>query len=319
MTDLKKDSAASHTEVPLLIDLEDQAQGQDCAPMLGICSLPAEPAEAAACGVLILVGGPQYRAGSHRQFILLARALAARGYAVMRFDFSGMGDSPGPDRGFAGRNHEVRAAIDAFMRQVPALRRVVLWGLCDAASAALFYAAADGKNEQQDERVAGLTLLNPWVRSAAGLAKTHLKHYYGARLRDPEFWRKLFSGRMNLWRAVGGWFGALQRSRGADDPSNRTHGLSFQQRMALGWRQFPGAIQLIISGDDLTAREFLDHAATDAAWLGLLEQPHVLRRNFVEADHTFSSAAWRDQVACWTADWLDTLEADRRIVTGPKA
>ena len=41
-----------------------------------------------ATGVLIVVGGPQYRVGSHRQFVLLARDLAAAGFAVMRFDFA---------------------------------------------------------------------------------------------------------------------------------------------------------------------------------------------------------------------------------------
>ncbi|HLB84425.1 MAG TPA: hypothetical protein VJK00_06820, partial [Steroidobacteraceae bacterium] len=29
-------------------------------------------------GVVVVVGGPQYRIGSHRQFVLLARSLAAR-------------------------------------------------------------------------------------------------------------------------------------------------------------------------------------------------------------------------------------------------
>ena len=37
-------------------------------------------------GVLVVVGGPQYRVGSHRQFVLLARALAAAGIPVLRFD-----------------------------------------------------------------------------------------------------------------------------------------------------------------------------------------------------------------------------------------
>ncbi|HBZ05431.1 MAG TPA: hydrolase 1, exosortase A system-associated, partial [Massilia sp.] len=44
--------------------------------LYGIVSLPAAPHPR---GVLIVVGGPQYRAGSHRQFTLLARDLAAAG------------------------------------------------------------------------------------------------------------------------------------------------------------------------------------------------------------------------------------------------
>jgi alpha/beta superfamily hydrolase len=48
--------------------------------------------------VLVIVGGPQYRAGSHRQFTLLARSLAEQGFAVLRFDYRGMGDSTGAMR-----------------------------------------------------------------------------------------------------------------------------------------------------------------------------------------------------------------------------
>ena len=45
-----------------------------------LVGLVSEPAAAAAqCGVLVLVGGPQYRVGSHRQFALMAHRLALAG------------------------------------------------------------------------------------------------------------------------------------------------------------------------------------------------------------------------------------------------
>ena len=65
--------------------------------MLGILALPAVPAD---IGIVLVVGGPQTRVGSHRQFVLLSRCLAAAGYAVLRFDYRGMGDSSGEQRGF---------------------------------------------------------------------------------------------------------------------------------------------------------------------------------------------------------------------------
>ena len=47
-------------------------------------------------GVLMMVaGGPQYRIGGHRQLVLWARKFSSQGFPVMRFDFSGMGDSYG--------------------------------------------------------------------------------------------------------------------------------------------------------------------------------------------------------------------------------
>lgn len=40
-------------------------------------------------GVLVVVGGPQYRVGSHRQFVLLARDPGGGGHVpVLRFDLS---------------------------------------------------------------------------------------------------------------------------------------------------------------------------------------------------------------------------------------
>src|SRR5450830_2034009 len=112
----------------------------DGAQLFGIASIPAVPA---ARGVLIVVGGPQYRAGSHRQFALLARSLAARGIPALRFDYRGMGDSSGAARDFNDVDADLRAAVDEFCARVPSLREVVIWGLCDAASAALFYAGQD--------------------------------------------------------------------------------------------------------------------------------------------------------------------------------
>jgi len=134
------------------MNFEEQAVVFSCgdARLIAIISSPAQPSHR---GVLIVVGGSQYRAGSHRQFTLLCRALAERGIAAMRFDYRGMGDSEGEMRTFEDVRPDIRAAVDQFCVQVPGLREVAIWGLCDAASAALFYA-------HQDSRITGLVLLN---------------------------------------------------------------------------------------------------------------------------------------------------------------
>lgn len=73
--------------------------------------------EQARRGVLIIVGGPQYRVGSHRQFLLLARRLAADGIPVFRFDYRGMGDAGGAARTFEEVSADLRTAIDVFMAE----------------------------------------------------------------------------------------------------------------------------------------------------------------------------------------------------------
>ena len=67
-----------------------------------------------------------------------------------------MGDSTGEPKTFENVEEDLRAAVDHFLSQVPEVTEVAIWGLCDAASAALFYARLDA-------RVSGIVLLNPWV------------------------------------------------------------------------------------------------------------------------------------------------------------
>lgn len=261
----------------------ERVLGIDChgAALVGILAEPAA-GSTADLGVIVIVGGPQYRAGSHRQFTLLARHLAAHGFPTLRFDYRGMGDSGGDARDFLGVQDDIAAAIQALQTTRPDVRRVVLWGLCDAASAALLYLDAT-----HDSRIAGVALANPWVRSAESLAKAHVKHYYWRRLREKSFWLKLLRGGVGM-RALGGLAHNLKLARpGAQAADAR----SFQERMAAGLRSFPGPTLLVLSGDDYTAREFAEYSRTSPAWQGLLQSPSLARQDMPGADHTFSSSS----------------------------
>lgn len=275
------------TEAALSFSCADQT-------LFGILAHPEQPQD---LGIVIVVGGPQTRVGSHRQFVLLSRALAAAGYPVLRFDVRGMGDSSGEQRNFEAITPDIGAAIDSLQAACPDVRHIALWGLCDAASAALLYC-----DEIHDPRIAGLCLLNPWVRSAATLAKTQVKYYYGQRLLQKEFWVKLLSGRLNVVGALAELLRKLGQATAKTEPQ-----LGFQERMARGWKNFTGPILLILSGNDYTAKEFLEYATGAASWRGLLEQAGVTRFDLPNADHTFSSAKWRDTVAESCLRWLDTI------------
>lgn len=265
-------------------------------PLVGILAEPAgTPAEV---GVIIIVGGPQYRAGSHRQFTLLARHLAAHGHTVLRFDYRSMGDSPGEARDFLAVDADIAAAIDALLAARPTLKRVALWGLCDAASAALLYLEST-----RDARVAGVTLINPWVRSAATLAQTHVKHYYWRRLREKEFWLKLVKGGVGT-KALRSLGSNLRLARRAGETSDSR---SFQDRMAAGLTGFGGTVLLVLSGDDYTAKEFALNSSNSASWSGALDSPRVRRHDLPTADHTFSHIDDAAAVYHFTRQWLADL------------
>ena len=257
--------------------------------LYGVLDVPAAPMTR---GVLFVVGGPQYRAGSHRQFALLARELAKDGCAAMRFDYRGMGDSEGEMRSFDDVDDDLRCAIDAFFSAVPTLTEVVLWGLCDAASASALYAASDA-------RVSGLVLLNPWVRTEAGEAKATLKHYYRARLFDRGLWQKIASGRFN-YRSAAASLGRILGTA-ATAPVTPT---ALPQRMAERLGRFDGKLLVLLSGADLTAQEFSDLAGSDPAWKKLLAAPGATSKTLPKADHTFSREPWHEQVTQWTREWV---------------
>jgi uncharacterized protein len=261
-------------------------------------------------GVLIAVGGsqwrPEYRVGSHRQFLLLARDLARVGIPTLRFDYRGMGDSGGEAQDFEGVSDDIAAALNAFFTHCSGLQEVVIWGLCDGASAALLYA-------WRDQRIAGLVLSNPWVRTEASIAAAYLKHYYLARLVNPELWRKIRRGEFDFVVSAGSlrdMVGSIlrkSRAQSEEKPGSLvgdTNSKSLPERLADSVQRFTGPVLFILSGDDLTAAEFKEMAKSSRLWQRLLAQDRVSRRELAQADHTFSRREWHDQVSHWTIQWI---------------
>lgn len=260
---------------------------------LGIISAPQAPQAPSDTAVVLVTGGAQYRAGSHRQAVRLARRLAQSGFPVLRFDLSGLGDAIGALHSFEDITPQISAAIESLQAHTPQVRRIVLWGLCDGASAALLY-----WHHTQDSRLAGLCLVNPWVRSEVSLARTHIKHYYRQRLTERAFWQKLLRGGVGAKAARDLLASVTTLWRGKPPPN------TFQQQMAQGWRSFAGPILLLISEQDLTGQEFLEHAAQDTAWSDCLNMPALEQHVMAGTDHTCSTPGGHEQLEHLTHQWL---------------
>ncbi|MBZ9611736.1 hydrolase 1, exosortase A system-associated [Rheinheimera maricola] len=250
-------------------------------------------------GVLIIVGGPQYRVGSHRQFVKLSRFLAMHHIPSMRLDSSGMGDSSGKRVAFYQQDTDIEAAITSFLQHCPQLSNVVLWGLCDAASAILL------QLNQHDPRISGAILLNPLVRQQHNHATVMLKHYYLKRLFNRQFWRKMLGGDLLLRLSISELWLAFKQRNAKQAPDTQllmTNERNYVPLMLHGWQQFNGHVLVITSGNDLTAQEFLQLCTSDSAWGNCLQSAQ--QQHIAPANHTFASKEWRTQVEQYSADFV---------------
>ena len=156
--------------------------------------------------ILMFNGGPVHHVGPNRLYVTIARSLAAMGFACLRFDLEGLGDSvlrgpgrenhPYPDHATA----DAESAI-AFLR-AQGYRRFIALGLCSGAHAA-FHAGLRFNEDVQD-----LVLINPWafywkegMSLDVGATIVDAKSYKKS-MRDPSRWLKLLRGDVNLRRLL---------------------------------------------------------------------------------------------------------------------
>ena len=243
--------------------------------------------------VVNLVGGPQYRVGSHRQFVHTARALSRAGITTLRFDYRGMGDSDGTLRTFEEIDDDLDAALGLVRQRLPA-HRIVVMGLCDAASAILMRAADAGFEPD------GLVLQNPWVHTQQTAARARAQHYYTGRLTSWAFWRRMLRLEANPLRAVGSLLRDLREVLKADRSSSE----DFLDRMARGLGETVKPVLIVLSSEDLTAREFQTVAGGESQWKELLSRDNVSQVHIEGADHTFSKPDALERLAAVIVSWL---------------
>jgi len=262
--------------------------------LIGICH-PAEKNH----GILIITGGPQYRIGSHRQFLLIARALANASFPVFRFDYRGMGDSSAKPShmDFTRTAPDIIAAIDKFKHLQPQIKAITLLGLCDAASAILIAIPYIKEN------ISSIILINPWVYQDKTIAKTYFKYYYIQRLKQKDFWIKFFRFKVNIKQSITSLFHKYYTVF-FNSTIEKEDNISFIDQMLSGLLQFDGRILTLLSEDDLTAQEFQLLVKEDKIWHKALHDSKHKSVILDKTDHTFSNSHSRQQVVDSICDWF---------------
>lgn len=157
--------------------------------------------------ILLLNAGMVHRVGPNRLYVKLARSLAAMGFVVLRFDYSGFGDSS------VRQDHlplaksivdETQEAMN-FLETARGFNKFMLMGLCSGATASLKTAAVD-------PRVSATVLIN--IRANGEELRSYIKgrsalrKYWNFAAQNRGRWfaaireKMHFQGLLNIFRAL---------------------------------------------------------------------------------------------------------------------
>jgi pimeloyl-ACP methyl ester carboxylesterase len=159
--------------------------------LVGIVAQPVSPTQLPA--IVIFNTGIVHRVGHHRMFVTMSRALATAGHTVLRFDFSGIGDSDPRTDGLSPLDSciaDIKEAIDWLSIHYQA-SRFVLAGLCSGADHAVAYG-------HTDERVVGLVLMDPSIPPT----RRYYFLFLALRLKQLRSWLRFFTGRSRTARLL---------------------------------------------------------------------------------------------------------------------
>jgi pimeloyl-ACP methyl ester carboxylesterase len=266
------------------------------ASLIGVLTLPAGPRCEDDLAVVVLNTGTTHRVGHNRMYVSLARAIAASGYPVFRFDFSGVGDSQPSRNGgplLESNLGDIRAALD-WMETSLRARRIILVGLCSGADHAVMYS-------HTDERIAGLVLLDPYVSKTL----RYVLDYALARIADPRGVLQFRPGKSFLIRAI------LYSLLGSYRPSEELHHISFHgnnPRRTLEdiyRKNIAAGVQIlaVCTGMDFPPKHTYEIQFRDSFRnVDFRDQLHL--HFLTRCDHLFSSPRGRDALNELVVPWI---------------
>jgi pimeloyl-ACP methyl ester carboxylesterase len=272
--------------------------------MVGVLAPGAKGAESADSAsakpmVVVLNAGIIHRVGPNRLHVALARQLAARGYDVLRFDLSGIGDSAPRDDAlhpFESALADIREVLDG-MESMRGVERFILIGLCSGADQALIAS-------ERDPRVVALGLLDPSIPRTRGYFLRH----WSRRLLSLRTWRNVLVGKHSLWRRLAG--AGARNARVGEAPAAAPLTLeSPAVRAALesAYRQvIARRVKILAVFAGSAGREYrLNYRAQMLEAFPTIDFASCLRIEFFkDVDHTFSGERDRALLLSTIEDWF---------------
>jgi pimeloyl-ACP methyl ester carboxylesterase len=162
--------------------------------LVGILTDPAPGSDAAGKpAVVLLNSGILHRVGSCRLHVVLARTLSRAGFASLRFDYSGVGDSDQRKDSLSFEESavlETREAMD-YLAKVKGARQFLLMGLCSGADMGHETAVVD-------DRVVGLMMIDAWAYRDLGW---YIRRY-GPKLLSLKVWANAIKIRWQMLRGA---------------------------------------------------------------------------------------------------------------------
>jgi dienelactone hydrolase len=263
--------------------------------LVSVIARPAASPAGDRPAVVILNTGIIHRVGHHRMYVMLSRALADAGHTVVRFDFSGIGDSaPAKDRKppLAACLEQIREVIDS-LAVTHQISRFVLVGLCSGADHAILYT-------RNDARVVGLVLMDPTLPPTL----RYYFHYVRQRLTHVRNWLSVITGRSGLMRMLATHLTSRLRER---SPALTLQSLQFSPDLAQCYQAVARrkvnmlAIFTSVSARHTYPQQILDAFPETGGGGGLrLEY-------FPDSNHHFSPPQARARLLGVIADWVESI------------
>jgi hypothetical protein len=246
---------------------------------------------------LLLNAGLLHRVGPNRLYVALARRLAAAGLPVLRFDYSGLGESEARRDELTIEQSSLAEGVEAmeFLETSGVADRFVPMGICAGAENAHRLA-------REDARVVGAVLIDGYAYRTPGYYLRECARHLLSR----RSWARLAASPLELRRLLG-----VGRVASAAAPERNPGGLDFE-------RQFPPRdtyreeltrilarnveLFMIFTGGGMA--EFYNHPRQFAeAFPSLARHPRLRLEYMKSADHTFTLRGHQDAVMASIDTW----------------